>query len=77
MPFCYVVIIGPLSTLIQNRQIEMLLDLPVLWGNVGADTNGNLYVQQHWVPDNDAVTSYSFMQQNYDYDSLNRFKVGG
>ena len=31
MPSCYVVIVGPLSTLIQNRQIEMLFDLPVRW----------------------------------------------
>ena len=42
------------------------------YGSTGADTNGNLYVQQHWVPADDAVSSSTFMQQNYDYDALNR-----
>ena len=42
------------------------------FGNTGADTNGNLYVQQHWVPHNDQMSVYTLHQQNYDYDSLNR-----
>ncbi|HWS99690.1 MAG TPA: RHS repeat-associated core domain-containing protein [Pyrinomonadaceae bacterium] len=43
----------------------------------GTDNNGNLHLQQHWVPEGDAttdITSSSFMQQNYDYDQLNRIK---
>jgi RHS repeat-associated protein len=47
------------------------------FGTSGTDNNGNLWIQQSWVPDNDAVTSYSFMQQNYDYDALNRLKWVG
>ncbi|HEY0763681.1 MAG TPA: RHS repeat-associated core domain-containing protein [Pyrinomonadaceae bacterium] len=42
------------------------------WGTTGSDTNGNLYVQQHWVPNDDAISSYSFMQDNYSYDALSR-----
>jgi RHS repeat-associated protein len=42
------------------------------FGTSGSDNNGNLLIQQHWVPADDAISSYSFMQQNYDYDSLNR-----
>ncbi len=38
-------------------------------GTSGPDNNGNLLMQQHWVPNDDG---YSLMQQNYDYDSLNR-----
>ncbi len=41
-------------------------------GTSGPDNNGNLLVQQHWVPNDDAITGYSLMQQNYDYDALNR-----
>ncbi len=44
------------------------------FGLSGTDNNGNLYVQQHWVPNDDAITTSSFMQQNYDYDQLNRLK---
>ncbi|HKR02638.1 MAG TPA: hypothetical protein VJT09_18310, partial [Pyrinomonadaceae bacterium] len=42
------------------------------FGMSGTDNNGNLLVQQHWVPDNDAVSSSNYFQQNYDYDALNR-----
>lgn len=45
------------------------------FGTTGSDTNGNVYVQQHWVPNNDAISSYSLMQQNYGYDSLNRLSL--
>ncbi|HKR60080.1 MAG TPA: RHS repeat-associated core domain-containing protein [Pyrinomonadaceae bacterium] len=42
------------------------------FGLTGTDTNGNLYVQQHWIPHNDQMSAYTVHQQNYDYDSLNR-----
>jgi RHS repeat-associated protein len=41
------------------------------FGTSGTDNNGNLYVQQHWIPGG------SFMQQNYAYDSLNRISSVG
>jgi RHS repeat-associated protein len=36
------------------------------FGTSGADNNGNLYVQQHWIPGG------GYTQQNYGYDALNR-----
>ena len=45
---------------------------PYGWGTSGPDNNSNLLVQQHWVPGDDAISTYSLMQQNYDYDALNR-----
>jgi RHS repeat-associated protein len=45
---------------------------PYGFGTSGPDNNGNLLIQQHWIPNDDAVSSYSFIQQNYDYDALNR-----
>jgi RHS repeat-associated protein len=45
---------------------------PYGFGTSGPDNNGNLLVQQHWVPNDDAISGYSFMQQNYGYDALNR-----
>jgi len=45
---------------------------PYGFGTSGPDNNGNLLIQQHWVPNDDAISSYSFIQQNYDYDTLNR-----
>jgi RHS repeat-associated protein len=42
------------------------------FGTTGSDTNGNLYVQQHWIPTDDQMSSYTMHQQNYSYDSLNR-----
>lgn len=45
---------------------------PYGFGTSGPDNNGNLLVQQHWVPGDDGMSTYSFMQQNYDYDALNR-----
>ncbi len=41
-------------------------------GTSGKDNNGNLYVQQHWVPADDAISGYTMHQQNYSYDALNR-----
>src|ERR1051325_8434047 len=34
--------------------------------------NGNLLGQQYWIPNDDAISSSSYFQQNYDYDALNR-----
>jgi RHS repeat-associated protein len=42
------------------------------FGLSGPDNSGNLHIQQSWVPTNEDATTYSFMQQNYAYDSLNR-----
>jgi RHS repeat-associated protein len=50
---------------------------PYGWGTSGPDNNGNLLVQQHWVPTDDAISNYTLMQQNYDYDALNRLKWMG
>ena len=47
------------------------------FGTSGTDNNGNLLVQQTYVPVDDAISSYSFMQQNYGYDSLNRLTSVG
>jgi RHS repeat-associated protein len=38
----------------------------------GTDTNGNLQIQQHFIPTDDAINGYSLMQENYAYDGLNR-----
>lgn len=45
---------------------------PYGFGTSGPDNNGNLLVQQYWIPNDDAISGASFMQQNYGYDSLNR-----
>jgi RHS repeat-associated protein len=42
------------------------------FGSSGADNNGNLLVQQHFIPHDDAIIGSSYYQQNYDYDALNR-----
>ena len=42
------------------------------FGTSGTDNNGNLLIQQHWVPTDNQISSYSIHQQNYDYDKLNR-----
>jgi RHS repeat-associated protein len=47
------------------------------FGTSGWDNNGNLMIQQSWVPGDDAISTASFMQQNYDYDALNRLKWTG
>lgn len=43
-------------------------------GGTAADTNGDLYRQQHWVPTNDAIADYSYIQFDYTYDAQNRVK---
>lgn len=43
----------------------------------GTDTNGNLQIQQHYVPNDDLMSSSSLMQQNYAYDGLNRITFVG
>jgi len=50
---------------------------PVQHGGSGPDNNGNLLMQQYYVPNDDAISSYSFMQQNYGYDALNRLNWVG
>jgi RHS repeat-associated protein len=42
------------------------------FGNTGTDTNGNVYIQQHYIPHDDQMIAWTMQQQNYDYDSLNR-----
>ncbi len=39
-----------------------------------ANNNGNLYRQDHFVPDNDAISSWSMSVDYYDYDAVNRVK---
>lgn len=46
-------------------------------GGTGTDTNGNLYLQQHWVPHNDQISAYTVHQQAYAYDTLNRLTWAG
>jgi RHS repeat-associated protein len=43
----------------------------------GSDTNGNLYVQQHFVPHDNSISAYTVHQQNYAYDELNRLSWVG
>ena len=40
----------------------------------GPDNNGNVLRQQHWVPVDDAISSYNYTQDTYTYDSLNRLQ---
>jgi RHS repeat-associated protein len=42
------------------------------FGTSGSDNNGNLLIQQHWIPNDDQISGYTVHQQNYSYDSLNR-----
>jgi RHS repeat-associated protein len=42
------------------------------WGQSSTTNNGNITAQQHWAPPDDAHNNYSYTQQNYTYDSLNR-----
>jgi RHS repeat-associated protein len=41
-------------------------------GGSGADNNGNLRRSEIFIPNDDQINSYSFMRQDYTYDSLNR-----
>ncbi|HEV7904480.1 MAG TPA: hypothetical protein VGO96_11620, partial [Pyrinomonadaceae bacterium] len=42
------------------------------WAATGTDNNGNVLLAQHWVPNNDQISSYQWMNQYYTYDALNR-----
>jgi hypothetical protein len=42
------------------------------WGQSSTTNNGNVTLQQHWAPANDSFTDYSYTQDHYDYDGLNR-----
>jgi RHS repeat-associated protein len=42
------------------------------WGQSGAANNGNANAQQHWIPADEAYSTYSYTQDTYGYDSLNR-----
>jgi RHS repeat-associated protein len=42
------------------------------WGQSSTTNNGNVTMQQHFVPLNDAVTDRWYSQDTYAYDSLNR-----
>ncbi|HEX7331728.1 MAG TPA: RHS repeat-associated core domain-containing protein, partial [Pyrinomonadaceae bacterium] len=42
--------------------------------SAGPDNNGNVLRQQHWVPTDDAISSYNYTQDTYTYDSLNRLQ---
>ena len=50
---------------------------PASPGGSGPDNNGNLLMQQYFVPNDDAISSASAMQQNYGYDALNRLNWVG
>lgn len=38
----------------------------------GSDNNGNVIRQQSWVPGNDSASTYTYTQDTFSYDSLNR-----
>ena len=38
----------------------------------GPDNNGNVTRQQHWVPADESLSNYSYTQDTFSYDSLNR-----
>ena len=42
------------------------------WGLSGPANNGTSSAQQHWIPADDAYSTYWYTQDNYNYDSLNR-----
>jgi RHS repeat-associated protein len=46
------------------------------WGGnssgTGPDNNGNVTRQQHWIPTDDSLSNYTYTQDTYSYDSLNR-----
>ncbi len=46
-------------------------------GAPGADysgNNGNVWMQEHYVPTNDAITTHTIFRDVYEYDDLNRIK---
>ena len=40
--------------------------------NSGPDNNGNVIQAQHWIPNNDQMSSYTWTEDRFAYDSLNR-----
>ncbi len=44
-------------------------------GQSMTDNNGNVKKQEHWVPDNDQVSTYSTFTAIFTYDSLNRLQA--
>jgi RHS repeat-associated protein len=42
------------------------------FGESGPANNGNISRAQHWIPTNDAISDYSYIQDTYNYDSINR-----
>jgi RHS repeat-associated protein len=50
---------------------------PGAWGATGGgpDNNGNLQKQETYIPDNDQISSYTNVVQEYGYDALNRLTV--
>lgn len=42
------------------------------WGQSGPTNNANITRSQHWVPTNDAISDYSYIQNDNSYDTLNR-----
>jgi RHS repeat-associated protein len=40
----------------------------------GPDNNGNVLLQQHWVPGDDAISTFNYTQDYFAYDSLNRIQ---
>ncbi len=47
------------------------------WGQSSATNNGDVTLQQHWVPADDSYSNYSYTQDHYAYDSLNRLNWTG
>jgi RHS repeat-associated protein len=43
-------------------------------GASGTDNNGNVRLARTYIPDNDAISSFNYLEQRYDYDALNRLK---
>jgi RHS repeat-associated protein len=41
-------------------------------GESGTTNNGNLWGVRHWIPADDAISSATWVQENYEYDQLNR-----
>ncbi|MBA3241760.1 MAG: RHS repeat-associated core domain-containing protein [Acidobacteria bacterium] len=44
------------------------------WAGSGTDNNGNLRKQELYLPNDDAISSYTQMAQHYTYDELNRLQ---
>ncbi len=45
------------------------------WGQSSAANNGNVTMQQHWVPLTESVSNYVYTQQSYSYDALDRLSA--